>query len=419
MSAVPQLSPLTPKPDHIPDHLVYDFDLRADPALLANPHDRVLDLVKNAPPIFWTPRNGGSWYLTSHEAIFTAARDIETFSNTYMPPETQKALLAMRPADAPFIPIPVPIGMDPPDHTKYRAPLNSAFSPKVMNALKDDIRALSNSLLDKIAARGRSEFMSEVAEPMPVQVFLKMMGLPLERQGQYRALVKKNMDTNATGDLAKSIEVMMSINHAMHDVIIERKDNPKNDLISLLWATKIDGEELSLEDMYNYCVLLFVAGLDTVMNGIGLGVHHLATHPELQRTLRANPALINDATEEMLRRYTFTIPPRRLAKDTTFLGVDMKENDWAFLFLPGADLDAKEFPKPEEFNLNRERKVHIAFNAGPHRCLGSHLARIELQILYEQLMLKLPEFRLDPDKPPVFHGGNVIGVETLNLVWDV
>jgi cytochrome P450 len=419
MSAALELSPLTPKPDHIPDHLVYDFDLRADPGLLANPHARVLDMAKTAPPIFWTPRNGGCWYLSSHEAIFTAARDTETFSNSYMPPETIKALLAMRPADAPYIPIPVPIGMDPPDHTKFRAPLNGAFSPKVMNALKVDIRALADSLLDRIAPLGRSEFMADVAEPMPVQVFLKMMGLPIERQAEYRALVKENMDVNATNDISKSVEVMMRINHAMHDTILERKAKPQNDLISLLWATEVDGQELSLEDMYNYCVLLFVAGLDTVMNGIGLGVHHLATNPELQRQLRAKPELVADATEEMLRRYTFTVPPRRVAKDVTFLGVSMKENERAFLFLPAADLDAKEFPNPGEFSLVRDKKVHIAFNAGPHRCVGSHLARIELQILYEQLLLKLPEFRLDPMRPPVFHGGNVIGVETLNLIWDV
>jgi cytochrome P450 len=419
MSAALELSSLTPKPGHIPDRLVYDFDLRADPGLLANPHARVLDLIKNAPPIFWTPRNGGSWYFTSHEAIFNAARDTENFSNSYMPPETIKALLAMRPADAPFIPIPVPIGMDPPDHTKFRAPLNGAFSPKVMNALKADIRALADRLLDRIALLGRSEFMIDVAEPMPVQVFLKMMGLPIERQAEYRALVKENMDVNATGDIGKSVEVMMKINHAMHDVIIERKDKPESDLISLLWATKVDDQHLSLEDMYNYCVLLFVAGLDTVMNGIGLGVHHLATNPELQRELRAKPELVAEATEEMLRRYTFTVPPRRVAKDVTFLGVDMKENERALLFLPAADLDAKEFPNPDEFSLGREKKAHIAFNAGPHRCVGSHLARIELQILYEQLLLKLPEFRLDPDKAPMFHGGNVIGVETLNLVWDI
>jgi cytochrome P450 len=102
-----------------------------------------------------------------------------------------------------------------------------------------------------------------------------------------------------------------------------------------------------------------------------------------------------------------------------FEGVQMKENERLFLCLAGADLDHRHFPNPERYELDREDKVHIAFNAGPHRCLGSHLARLELQILYEELLAGLPQFRLDPEKPPTYHGGHLVGHDTLNLVWDV
>jgi cytochrome P450 len=185
-----------------------------------------------------------------------------------------------------------------------------------------------------------------------------------------------------------------------------------------LWTVKIDGQPTTQQDIENYGVLMFIAGLDTVMQGMGHGVRHMAMHPELQSELRANPALIADATEELLRRYTFTVPPRRLNKDIVFEGVQMKKDDRAMLFLPGADLDPKEFPDADRVELNRGGKPHIAFNAGPHRCLGSHLARVELNILYEEVLARMPQFRLDPERPATFSGGHIIGVQELHLVWD-
>jgi cytochrome P450 len=173
-----------------------------------------------------------------------------------------------------------------------------------------------------------------------------------------------------------------------------------------------------MEDMEDYGVMLFIAGLDTVMNGMGIGVRHLAMNPDLQDKLRADPTLIANATEEMLRRFTFTVPTRRVTKDVVFQGVEMKKGDVCDLFLPGADLDPARFDQPETYDLGREA-VHIAFGVGPHRCLGSHLARIELQIMYEELLATLPRFRLDPEKPPRFHGGAVMGPENVDLVWDV
>jgi cytochrome P450 len=122
--------------------------------------------------------------------------------------------------------------------------------------------------------------------------------------------------------------------------------------------------------------------------------------------------------EEMLRRYTFTVPPRRVARDTELCGRQLKAGEHVIVLLPAADLDPNQFPSPETFNLDRKNKTHIAFGAGPHRCVGSHLARVELQVLYEQMLSRLPEFRLDDAAPTAFRGGNVLAIQSLPLRWD-
>lgn len=408
-------SPISPTPDHIPDAVVYDFDMFTDKAFISSPHERLLDLLNNAPPVFWTPRRGGHWIFLSHEANFAAARDVETFSSEIMPQEMIQQLLADMPPGSPRIPQPFPINLDPPLHGKYRAPLQSVFAPKTINKLKDDIRALAIELIEQMIDDGNCEFMKAVAEPMPVKVFLNMMGLPVERLTEYRALVKAQLLLDESNP--ESMNHIIKIVESMRDVLLQRRDNPQDDIISMLWKLEIDGEPITQDEVENYSLLLFIAGLDTVMNSMGYGVHHIASDPALQQELRDHPELIPEAVEELLRRFAFVTPMRYLGKDTEFLGVTMKKGERVRLMLPAANLDSKEFPQADMFNLNRERKAHIVFNAGPHRCVGSHLARLELQVLYEELLKRLPPFQLDPDRPVQYHGGQIIGVETLHLTW--
>jgi len=417
MTAAATLSPAAARPAHVTDSVFYDFDLHADPAFLSDPHERILDLLKNAPPVFWTPRNGGHWMLIGHAANFDASRDTEGFSSEVIPQKQIQAMLAQRPTGSPHMPQPWPINIDPPLHTAYRAPLNKVFSPKAILALRESIRELAIELIEDMKPKGSVDFITEVAEPLPVQVFLKMFGLPVERQHEYRTVVKEHMAGHANMDPRAVMMRLLKVTSIMRETLLERKENPKDDIISMLWQAGIGGKPTTMDDMENYCVVLFAAGLDTVVNGMGLGVRHLATHPELQKQLRADPSLIGQASEEMLRRYTFTVPPRRVNKDMTFHGADLKSGDRAMLFLPAADLDAKEFAQPDQYDLKRE-KVHIAFGAGPHRCLGSHLARAELNIMYEELLARIPEFRLVEDKPLSFHGGHVIGPNSLWIRWD-
>lgn len=414
------LSPLAPQPAHVPDALVYDFDVHHDPALLRDPHGRILELATSAPPVFWSPRNGGLWFANSHAANYTASRDTQTFSSGFgASPDMLAKIQASLPPGVTRIPQAVPITLDPPEHTKYRLPLQKVFSPKTIGALRDSIRELARDLVQAAAAKGACEFMAEIAEPLPVQVFLKMLGLPLDRMGLYRTLVKEHMASVGTGDHSGTLLRSLRITEAMRDVALDRRDNPQDDILSLLWQIEVDGQPTTIEDIENYAVLLFIAGLDTVMNGMGLAMHGLAINPALQTQLRAVPKLIPEASEEMLRRFTFTVPVRRVMQATELCGAQLLAGDIINIFLPAADLDPREFPQPDAFDMARENNVHVAFGVGPHRCLGSHLARVEIQLLYEEMLAGLPAFRLDPAQPPTWHGGHVIGPETLHLVWNV
>lgn len=408
---------LAQRPAHIPDAAIYDFDIFYDAASLEDPHERAQDLLRNAPPIFWTPHNGGHWIATRFEDAHTVLRTPETFSSALMSPTQKQAVDAAMPAGVPRFPQLTPIMMDPPEHTKFRLPLQRAFAPKTILALNEDIVALAHQLIDDVIAQGACDFIAAVAEQLPVRVFLKMMGLPSERLAEFRVLAREAFAPSQFDYMIYSMR-MRKIADAMMDVILARREEPKSDLISMLWALKIDGEPMTLELMEDYSVLLFLAGLDTVVNAIGFGMRHLARNPDLQNALRANPALIPEATEELLRRYTFTIPVRRVLHDTQFGGLTLKADERIMLYCPAADLDAREFPAPEVFDIARENKTHMAFSVGPHRCLGSHLARMELQTLYSVVLERLPAFRLDPAQPLQFHAGQNLSLAALPLRWD-
>lgn len=402
----------------MPAEAVYDFDVHADAGLLADPHRRVTEILNEAGGLFWTPRNGGRWVAFGHPEVFEVARDTERFSSQYLPKAMMEAILAMMPKDAPRIPQVTPIGMDPPEHGVFSGPLQKTFSPRAAMARIEEIRTLTDELIDQVIAVGHCDFIPAIAEPLPVTVFLRMMGLPVERLVEFRVLVQELLANSGNENRMATMALLRRAADAMLPEILARRDDPQDDLISQLWSTEVNGGPMTLELMEDYAVLLFIAGLDTVINGMGFAVRHMALNPQLQRELRADPSRIPLAVEEMLRRYSFVAPMRRVAKDCELAGRKLKEDDRIMLYLAGADLDPREFPDPEAFDLDREANVHIAFGAGPHRCLGAHLARVEMQVLYQQMLARLPEWRLDPERPATFRSGNIIAVESLPIRWD-
>lgn len=390
-------------PAHVPQHLVYDFDFLNDPRLSADIHQGVETVVREAPPIFYTPRNGGHWVLARYQVIADAARDTGLFSSHQMS--------MPRMADEP---VQIPINLDPPEHGVYREVLSKAFSPRAVAALEADIRRFTDQLIDAVVGQGSCDFVHAVAEPLPVTIFMRLVGMPLERLPEFRVWVKEII---TTPDPAVRARAFGQVHQAMGELIHARQRKREDDLISRMLDEPIGGREVTFEEMQNYCLLLFIAGLDTVVNGMAFGIRHLAGDPPLQRRLRAEPALIPQAVEELLRRYTFTNPGRIVARDETFHGVDFKSGDMVLLLLPAADLDGEAFENPTATDIDRENKRHIAFNLGPHRCVGSHLARLELRVLYEQWLRRIPEFSPDPARPATFAPGYVMGVTSLPLRW--
>jgi cytochrome P450 len=411
-----ELSQAVEKPAHVPDEAVFDFDYHYDPALLADPHVRMRELLETAPKVFWTPRNGGTWIAIGFNEVFDALRRPDEFSSSILPPEQIEELLKLLPEDMPRIPRLKPITIDPPEHTTIRTPLAKAFSPKAAMNQLDEIKSLTDQLIDAVVDRGHCEFISAIAEPLPVTVFLRMFGLPVERLTEFRNLVHEVLNPPPHVDPGPMI--LRKVADAMADDIAARQANPQGDVLSQLWALEVDGKPMTTDIMEDYAVLLFIAGLDTVINAMGFAVHHLAKHQDLQDSLRADPSQIPDAVEEMLRRYSFVVPLRRVSQDARLGDFDLKEGDRLMLHLAGADLDERKFDAPDQFDISRDLKSHVAFGGGPHRCVGMHLARIELHTLYRQLLARLPRWRLDPDHKPTYHSGNVIAVDTLHIRWD-
>lgn len=403
------------KPDHVPDHLVYEFDYNSDPEYNKDPHVKAANLESHAPPIFWTPFNGGHWIFVSHEAVSKALSDYQTFSSEHFSPEAFDAMMSELPEEE-RIPAPIPICIDPPLHTKLRQPLFATFSPKSVIAMEDKIRELAEKLIKEIADRGQCEFQHAVSDIYPVEIFLSMFGLPIEKEREYRELAKQHLSI-ISPDLSENMLMMKAIADVIRGTLLDRRENPKDDIISLLWSLEIEGEPMTLELMLSYCVILFIAGLDTVVNALGFGIRHLALDTSLQRDLRENPSLIPAAVEEMLRRYAFVAPIRMLKNDSVFMGVKLAKGERVMMFIPSASVDEKVYKNAKSFDINREKSNHMAFGVGPHHCLGAHLARMELKVMYETVLRILPEFYLDPEKPPAFHGSIIAGPTEINLVW--
>jgi len=399
----------TPIPDHIDPKLVIDFDLFGDHRFVetGHPYDGLLRLIaETGPGIFWTPRNGGHWFITDHEMLFEAARMPELFSNA------NASFPAVPPEQEAFLP---PLNIDPPEHGKYRLPLMRAFAPANIRALDGRIRQTARDLIEPFVDRGHCDFFREVSELLPLIIFMTMMGLDLSRLHEFRewAIWMSEADIERrTRGFNNAIEMTRPL-------FDERRIQRQDDVLSRLLDDQIEGRPLTQREMEGMCTLLLGAGLDTVVNSMSFSMEYLAHHPALQDRLRADPSLIPEAVEEFLRRFAVAFPFRSIAKDRTFHGATLKAGERMAMSVALGNLDSAAFPDAATVDIDRANKAHMTFNSGPHRCIGSHLARTELVALFDEWLKLMPNVRPDPARRPTYRTGLSFAITALPLVWNV
>lgn len=389
----------------VPPHLVVDFDIFNDPRLNPDPQAGYGALLGVLPDVFWTPLNGGHWVVLRYGIISRVLKDPAKFSNRNIQiPKTETPAVML------------PLSLDPPEHTPYRQLLMQMFSAKAMHALEPHIRDWAERLLDEVTPAGGCDFVGSVSGILPVSVFMELMGLPLERLEEFRGWVDESFSVTSTDERNAVYARIMGF---MAEVIQARLQKPEDDLVSRLTMSEIDGRRLSVDEILQISLLLFVAGMDTVANALSFGVRHLAQHPDLQRQIAEDPSLIPGLVDEILRRYAFTSTQRLVVQDTDLDGAPLRAGDMVFLSFAAAGLDDHFGPDTKTFDPTRTNSdQHLTFGSGPHKCAGRHLGRIEMRILFEVLSQKWKNLRLTPGASSHIRAGNVIAMDRLDIQFE-
>jgi len=400
-----------PPPDHVPVERMVDFDFFHIPEGFADPAEIWHDLVRRGVPrIFYTPRNGGHWVFLDYADIVEAYRDYSVFS-TYQTPI---------PPIEPF-PVMQPQGVDPPAHNVFRRLLAPMFTPIAVRAMTDELHRRAASLIEPIARRGECDFITEFAERYPTGTFLHLFGLPEDRLDEFLALAK--VFFRSTDPAARAANIV-EIYAVLEALFREKERNPGTDIATAIVTARDDaGRQHAWEDILNCGFLLFVAGLDTVTNTMAYVWRYLATNPAAQAHFRDrldDPDAFLRASEELMRINSVSNLYRRVAHDCEFRGVTLRRNDRVILPNTVANRDPRVFRDPDTIDLDRAVNVHVTFGVGPHRCIGSLLAKREIMVSLQEWLRRIPVFELAPDQPPgsVF-GGSVMGFTGLKLRWTV
>jgi cytochrome P450 len=305
----------------------------------------------------------------------------------------------------------IPLQVDPPDHLKYRRLLDPQFSPKRMAALETGAREFVNRLIDGFADRGSCDFHEEFATPLPSTIFLLLMGLPHDDLPiflQWRDnTVRPDVEP---GDFDGAARIRDQTGHEITEyfdrAIEARRANPDDALLSRLVHADIEGRPLSREELLGTCHLLILGGLDTVTATLDCSIAYLAQHPEIRRQLVQQPELTGAAVEELLRWESPVQMVARIVKeDSSIGGVEVKKGDRVTVLIGAADGDEREFPDADTVSFTRHANRHVAFGGGPHRCLGSHLARLELRVALEEFHRRIPDYRIPDGTELVYSPG--------------
>ncbi|MEX0783704.1 MAG: cytochrome P450 [Dehalococcoidia bacterium] len=375
-------------------------------------HEAFKWLRKND-PISWNPGNEqikGYWSLVRYADVLHVSRHPEIFSSergiVMFEPRNEDEQTAAAAGNGKML-----ITMDPPRHVKLRRLVNKGFTPRAVNAMEPHIRQITNQLLDDIAKQGKTDFVIEVSALLPLAVICGMMGLEKSDWPLMFKLTNKVLgggdpeyqedvpeDQRGTPEAARITGNMgtMQMFGYFAQLLQERRANRRDDLISLLTESEVDGEELTDEDILWFCFLLILAGNETTRNGISGGLLALCEHPGEKAKLIANPELMSSAVEEMLR---WTSPVTHMARvalqDTEIAGQPIARGERVVMWYPSVNRDETIFPDGDVFNIARTPNDHLAFGIGEHFCLGAGFARLELKVMFEELFRRFPDTEMD------------------------
>lgn len=391
------------------DRPTLEVDLTAK-VLPAGEHWVEIDALREQHRWFWNSYGSGFWVLTQYEDIREAFNMPEVFSNHSIVPTDPEPAYRFLPSYS-----------EPPQHMKYRYLMNRWFAPAAVRRYAPRIDELARQTVEGLVGEGRADFTSTFGDQYPVKVFLLSMGLPREHAEMFVSCVRR-MSGAISGlpeDVRKMMDAWSDVSAFWTALLAARRAAPADpdvDFVTYMSSCEMDGAPLPDIDIIDILVTLTVGSLDTLKSQLGWCFYHLATTPDDRRRVVEDPAVIPNAVEELLRAYPIIGMGRKLTQDIDFHGCPMRKGDMALLAIPAATRDPRQFPNADKVDFDRFPNRHIAFGASEHRCLGSHLARHELQAAIREWHRLVPEYRLEGDRPPLAHGGT-ISLMSLPLEW--
>ena len=372
-----------------------DIDLVSPDVFVAGVPHHMFKVLRAEAPVFWHPESVGPgfWAITKYHDVAAISKNPGTFSSnrrTALLPEMPQAQLDNQRL--------MMLNLDPPLHNKVRNLVNKGFTPRMVARLEPHIREITTAIIDRIALTGACDFVNEVAVELPLQVIAEMLGVPLEERRLLFDWTNRMIGfddpeyhtTPEDGEIA-AMELYAYANR----LALERRKHPRDDLVTVLLNAEVDGEHLSELEFDLFFLLLSVAGNETTRNLISGGMLALLEHPGQRDRLLANPSLLPFAVEEMLRWVSPVMHFRRTAtRDTEIRGRQIRENDKVVMFYPSVNRDEEIFPEADVFDVARHPNEHLAFGIGQHFCLGAKLARLEIRVMFEELLRRLPDIEL-------------------------
>jgi len=376
----------------------------------AEPHRWFAWLRRHA-PVYWDEVDQ-VWGIALHEDVQALSRDSETFCNRK----------GSRP-DSP--PIPSMINMDDPDHKRRRNLVNRGFTPRRVAEHEPRVRAIVGELIDRVAPLGRCDFVRDLAAPLPMIVIGDLLGVAPEDRDMLLHwsddMIRATSRTAPPEVMARAAQAFGEYAVYNRRVVAERRARPHDDLMGVLVDGEIDGDRLSDDEILQEGLLILVGGDETTRHVITGGMAELCRNPDQRRALAANPAGVPIAVEEMLRWVTpIQNMNRGATRDVVVRGQKIREGDNVLLLYPSANRDERVFADPFRFDVAREPNPHLAFGGyGTHFCLGASLARLELRVMFEELLRRLPDLELESLAPPPLRPSNfIVGIESMPVVFE-